>query len=760
MQLGIEHVDTIRVNVLPRGALQPEAADRQLSEDQATAVDEADPAVAQWLEESPQRAAALLEDPVAALQQALPDGPSDALVEVLDGHLDHAPAGLREGMGDWTAAFVPAVPTPGPRDEPRLSRTKRSQAGRDVTYMLGMGPLADAFHTVTGQRLHDEFAAGPLPLELPDVNLPGGVALEATPVTTRPDVERVEDTVRAGLVLRVRLHVGQETLSFGDLAMIIGLRAVSTSLEEGLSVGVVPEPDEVTFGTLTGGADPSDVRVAGVDVDLGDPFAELDDLLDRIDDDVEVPAAVEELLTSATPAEIRAAAAEVLASRVLPLLRLEADIPSGELVCDLGIGAVDLGFVPGDGSLEDALAIGLNFAAAGESAPSVDPPLQSVVPHGRDGWVEVSDQLLLRIACCLMPSTFHGLQPHPTPPTGSSCRWEDEVIRDAEGTAWDLHHLEVTVAGGIELDAELSRSWPGVRATAAVRLGLQLASDGSGLEVVDLEVDVSIDLEWWAVITVAIVAAALTLVLGGLGWAVGVGGAIIGIALLFEAALNLFGAVDKPDVLDDLQRPLRLLPTQVTDVFGTPTPERVVWDDLEAVARITPPGETPQVVVPGVVGTERDDAEEAVDDASLHPVVRQVFSDQAHGTVVAQRPQAGTRRDEGSRVTLEVSRGPSPVEENPREVPDVVGLREEAARTALTQVGFKVGAGGFAHSDRPHGEVVAQRPGAGTRVLPGAEVRLTVSRGPANGGGSGGGGGRGGGSGGSGNDKHPPVVTP
>ena len=93
------------------------------------------------------------------------------------------------------------------------------------------------------------------------------------------------------------------------------------------------------------------------------------------------------------------------------------------------------------------------------------------------------------------------------------------------------------------------------------------------------------------------------------------------------------------------------------------------------------------------------------------------------GTVFAQQPSPGVEIDEGSTVTLLVSRGPANVD-----APNLVGLTEKAARDRLAAAGLAVRLFEVP-SDEPQGTVVAQNPGSGERVSKDARVRINVSKG-------------------------------
>ena len=81
----------------------------------------------------------------------------------------------------------------------------------------------------------------------------------------------------------------------------------------------------------------------------------------------------------------------------------------------------------------------------------------------------------------------------------------------------------------------------------------------------------------------------------------------------------------------------------------------------------------------------------------------------------------------GSAVNFVVSTGPPLVA-----APNVVGLTQVAATTAITGAGLVVGLVTNASSATvPAGSVISQTPVGGTQVAPGSAVNLTVSSGPA-----------------------------
>jgi beta-lactam-binding protein with PASTA domain len=129
------------------------------------------------------------------------------------------------------------------------------------------------------------------------------------------------------------------------------------------------------------------------------------------------------------------------------------------------------------------------------------------------------------------------------------------------------------------------------------------------------------------------------------------------------------------------------------------------------------------ITVPNAVGRSQADASDALVQAGFTVTTAQVFSSEPVGTVVAQAPPAGTKAPPGSRVRINVSKGPANVE-----VPSEVGNTVDQAKTDLTAKGFQV-AVTLVPSDQPAGTVIAQNP-AGGAAPKGSSVQLNVSQGP------------------------------
>lgn len=136
--------------------------------------------------------------------------------------------------------------------------------------------------------------------------------------------------------------------------------------------------------------------------------------------------------------------------------------------------------------------------------------------------------------------------------------------------------------------------------------------------------------------------------------------------------------------------------------------------------------EAAAVRVPEVVGRTENEATELLEERGFDVDTQRQNTDRApQGEVFRQEPGAGTQAEEGSEVTIFVSRGERQVQ-----VPGVVGLSEDEARDAISAEGLRVGSVSSEESEVEVGIVIAQDPAAGTDVDPESSVDLTVSSGP------------------------------
>jgi len=147
--------------------------------------------------------------------------------------------------------------------------------------------------------------------------------------------------------------------------------------------------------------------------------------------------------------------------------------------------------------------------------------------------------------------------------------------------------------------------------------------------------------------------------------------------------------------------------------------------DKETVVRIDVSSGKPEVTIPSVVGQSVEDAVAELTRAGLDAQVVEVNSDRDEGTVTAQSPNAGITVVEGTRVRINVSKGPRPVS-----VPNVVGLPYDQAASELQRGGFGV-ARIDVDSDQAKGIVTDQDPNGGSEGSKGSTVTVSVSKGPS-----------------------------
>jgi len=137
---------------------------------------------------------------------------------------------------------------------------------------------------------------------------------------------------------------------------------------------------------------------------------------------------------------------------------------------------------------------------------------------------------------------------------------------------------------------------------------------------------------------------------------------------------------------------------------------------------------TTSVRVPDVVGFTQDAATRTLRDAGFDVTPEfLVTANQADvGDVIKQSPDQGTLLDKGETVTITVGKAPKQVS-----VPNVVGMTEDEARTAITDAGLKVGNVTPQPDPAPAGEVIGQDPSANSTENKGSAVDLVVSTGPS-----------------------------
>jgi eukaryotic-like serine/threonine-protein kinase len=130
------------------------------------------------------------------------------------------------------------------------------------------------------------------------------------------------------------------------------------------------------------------------------------------------------------------------------------------------------------------------------------------------------------------------------------------------------------------------------------------------------------------------------------------------------------------------------------------------------------------VAVPDVAGLSLADATTRLEKAGFKVTTRDQFSNTVpKGRAIGTEPAAGTQLSTSQVITILVSRGTNQVE-----VPDVVGLDDQAALAALQSAGLS-GVLVQRDSTEPEGQVVSQSPAAGNLVARGSQVTVFASTG-------------------------------
>lgn len=124
--------------------------------------------------------------------------------------------------------------------------------------------------------------------------------------------------------------------------------------------------------------------------------------------------------------------------------------------------------------------------------------------------------------------------------------------------------------------------------------------------------------------------------------------------------------------------------------------------------------------VPGVVGLSLTEAESALTVKGLSYTVEEVPSDDGFDTVVTSDPAGGERCLEGESVTLGVAVH--------RTIPNVVGLRLETAQQQLQEAGATNVSVEYENSSAEEGTVLSVTPEVGSQFVSSDAVTLTVAR--------------------------------
>ncbi|VFB00562.1 Stk1 family PASTA domain-containing Ser/Thr kinase [Nocardia cyriacigeorgica] len=141
------------------------------------------------------------------------------------------------------------------------------------------------------------------------------------------------------------------------------------------------------------------------------------------------------------------------------------------------------------------------------------------------------------------------------------------------------------------------------------------------------------------------------------------------------------------------------------------------------------PGSKPdQVAVPDLSNSSVQQAEQKLEDLGFHVAIQEKPDARvAPGNVIATQPLGGSRVDEGSTITLQVSTGPAQVQ-----VPRLTGLTRQEAEQKLNAIGLRLDpqVDKEASSTAELDKVIGQNPAEGASVEVDRAVKVTIGSGP------------------------------
>ena len=131
--------------------------------------------------------------------------------------------------------------------------------------------------------------------------------------------------------------------------------------------------------------------------------------------------------------------------------------------------------------------------------------------------------------------------------------------------------------------------------------------------------------------------------------------------------------------------------------------------------------------IPDVSGMSETEAQNELEDAGFKVTSSFQYDDSVEsGKVISTTPEAGTKAEKGSTVTMLVSQG-----SNRKTVPDVRGMADATAQSTIKSYGFNVGTVTYDYSDSVEkGMVISQTVEPGTKASAGTSISITVSNGP------------------------------
>lgn len=135
---------------------------------------------------------------------------------------------------------------------------------------------------------------------------------------------------------------------------------------------------------------------------------------------------------------------------------------------------------------------------------------------------------------------------------------------------------------------------------------------------------------------------------------------------------------------------------------------------------------SPEVVIPNVIGEDFTQAKDKLKNANLDAIINDTIFDTRYpvGKVIIQTPKAGEIVKEGRNIYLVISGGVSYVE-----TPRLIGKSLRDAKLNLERLGLKLGSTDEVPSNNPAGMIIAQDISPGTKVKKGEVINISISLG-------------------------------
>ncbi|MEO3765801.1 Stk1 family PASTA domain-containing Ser/Thr kinase [Streptomyces sp. B8F3] len=134
-----------------------------------------------------------------------------------------------------------------------------------------------------------------------------------------------------------------------------------------------------------------------------------------------------------------------------------------------------------------------------------------------------------------------------------------------------------------------------------------------------------------------------------------------------------------------------------------------------------------KVTVPDVTGIDADEAEDTLREAGFDVDQEEQESSEPEGQVLSQDPEGDTKAAKGALVTLTVAAAPEETEPATINIPRVIDLSYEDAKSTLEGQGFVVSRTDQQTADAAPETVIAQSPEGGTAATEGDTVTVTVA---------------------------------